>query len=92
MLTCCWPADNAQLARDVHYATSAAGPTIVSRKRILREHLLDGRAGRKPAATVVDAVDEVKLLESRVVGSLVIAEHACSSKTWLDSGQVCQLS
>lgn len=75
-LTCRRSANDAQLAGDVDYASPVAGSAIVCGERVLREHLLDGRAGSEPAAAVVDAVDEVEFLRGGVVGFLVVAENA----------------
>jgi len=66
-LTRCWSSDHAQLAGNVHHATSHARPAVVSGQGVLREHLLDSRSGREPASAVVDGVDVVEFLGSRVV-------------------------
>lgn len=76
-LTGCRPADYAQLTRNIDDIASNARSTIVSRKRLLCKHLLDGRPGREPTSAVVDGVDVVEFFGSCLVRALVVAQHAC---------------
>jgi hypothetical protein len=76
-LTRCWSSDYAQLAGNIHHATSHSRPTVVSGQRVLCEHLLDSRPRGEPASTVVDGVDVVEFFGSRVMRALVVAQHTC---------------
>lgn len=76
-LTCRRSSDHAQLTGNVHHVASHSWSAVVSGQRLLGEHLLDGRSGGEPASAVVDGVDVVELLRSRVMGALVVAQYAC---------------
>lgn len=78
MLTSSWPADDAQLAGDVDDASAIAWSTVVSRRWILLEHLLDLHSRGEPATAVVDAVNTIEFLRRSLVGSLVVAQDARS--------------
>ena len=91
-LTCRRSPDYAQLAGNVHHATSHARPAVVSGQRFLREHLLDSGPGGEPASAVVDGVDMVELLGSRVVRALVVAQNAYSFRRQNQSTRACEKS
>lgn len=76
-LTCRRSSDYTELAGNVHYAASHSWSAVVSRQRLLREHLLDSCSRGEPASAIVDGVDAVELLGSRLMGALVVAQHAC---------------
>ncbi len=75
LLTSCRPSDNSELRGYTHNRPSGAWSAIVRRQRLLLQHLLDLCSRTKPASSVVNIVDPIKLLQRRHIRFLVVAQH-----------------
>jgi hypothetical protein len=89
ILTCTRPTNNPQLTGNIYYRASLGWTAgIMTRKRILSDHLFELSSRRQPAAPIIDIVHPVKLRKTGFRRPLRPTKHTSTVHGIVDATEV----